>query len=162
MSEYMQGELLHYLKIFLAGIFLAAVYDVFRILRNVISHNHFFISMEDLIYWCGAGLFLFVVVYLENDGVIRIYALMGLFLGAFLYHTAISEIFVQYLSLFLSKLSRLLKTLLNSVFCRRKRLKFRFKRVRICIGKNKPAGKVRKNRNEEKKEKKSAKSDCNV
>ena len=37
----MQGELLLFLKIFLAGIFLAAVYDVFRILRNVISHNHF-------------------------------------------------------------------------------------------------------------------------
>ncbi|MGN0399581.1 MAG: spore cortex biosynthesis protein YabQ [Blautia sp.] len=162
MSEYMHGELLFFLRIFLAGIFLAAVYDIFRILRNVMPHNDFFINMEDLIYWCGAGLFLFSVIYLENDGVIRVYAFAGLFLGTLLYHTAISDVLVQYLSVFLSKLNALLKILLKPVFCGRKRLKFRLKRVRICICKQKSIRKIRKNQNEKKKEKKSAESDCNV
>ena len=77
----MQQELLFFCRTFLAGVLLAAAYDILRIFRNVISHNDFFVSLEDLLYWCMAGVFLFSVIYLENDGVIRVYALAGICLG---------------------------------------------------------------------------------
>lgn len=155
----MQQELLFFCRTFLAGVLLAAAYDILRIFRNVISHNDLFVSLEDLLYWCVAGVFLFSVIYLENDGIIRVYALAGICLGALIYHWGLSGFLVKYLSAFLSKIKCLLKIPLKPLYYLRKRLKFWLSGVKISLSKQKSIRKVRKNQNEKKKEKKPAKQD---
>lgn len=162
MSQYMHQELFFFCRSFLAGILLAAVYDIFRIFRNVLSHSSFFINLEDLLYWCSAGLFLFSVIYTQNDGVIRVYALAGISLGALLYHAGPSSIFVKYLSAFLSGLKVLLKIPLKPFNRGRKRLKFWLTRVKISLYEQKSIQKIRKSKNAKKKKEKSGKQDRNA
>ena len=82
----MQGELLLAADAFLAGVFLAACYDILRIFRNIADHSSFWVGMEDILYWCASGIYLFNLIYRENDGMIRFYVLLFTGLGALLYH----------------------------------------------------------------------------
>ena len=74
----MYQELLFFCRTFLAGVFLAVCYDVLRIIRKIIVHTSFWMGMEDIFYWCFTGVFLFFVIYTENNGVIRSYALLAM------------------------------------------------------------------------------------
>ncbi len=150
----MQQELLLFCRTFLAGVCLAVCYDLLRILRNTAAHSTFLIGLQDILYWCAAGLFLFSVIYRENDGVIRIYVLLGTFLGAFVYHAGPSVILVKYLSAFLKQTVRCLGILGKPLKLWRKRLKFYLTGVKIALYKRKPTQRVRKQKNEEKKKKK--------
>lgn len=150
----MQQELLLFCRTFLAGVCLAVCYDMLRILRNTAAHSTFLIGVQDVFYWCAAGFFLFSVIYRENDGVIRIYALLGTILGAFVYHAGPSVILVKYLSAFLKQTVRYLGILGKPLKIWRKRLKFYLTGVKIALYQQKPIQRVRKQKNEEKKKKK--------
>lgn len=126
----MHQEMVFFCHTFLAGVFLAACYDILRIFRNLVTHHSFFTEMEDLFYWCLTGFFLFSVIYEENDGVIRIYALFSIGLGAWLYHAGPSEWLVGF---FVKPIRKW-----------RKRLKFLWDRVRIILCEQKSARTIRK------------------
>ena len=111
------------------------------------------------IYSVFSGMSYPTVIYLENDGIIRVYALAGICLGALIYHWGLSGFLVKYLSAFLSKIKCLLKIPLKPLYYLRKRLKFWLSGVKISLSKQKSIRKVRKNQNEKKKEKKPAKQD---
>ena len=68
----MEQEFLLLLKLFLTGIFLGLLYDCLRIWRSVMTNSRFWIDLQDLIYWSSAGLFVFYVIYMENNGQIRL------------------------------------------------------------------------------------------
>lgn len=150
----MHQELLFFCRTFLAGVLITAGYDMLRIFRNVIPHRDFWVNLEDLLYWCAAGGALFFVIYRENDGTIRIYALAGIILGVLAYHEGPSRLLVKYISIILSKIKTLLILPLKPLNVLRKRLKFPLRRVRIFLSKQKPMRKVRKSKNEKKKEEK--------
>lgn len=154
MSGYMQQELLFAAKTFLAGVFMAALYDLLRIFRNIAAHSPLLTGVEDILYWCASGIYLFYVIYQGNDGVIRIYALFSIGLGAFLYHTGPSTVMVKYSSAFLRKIGKLLGILGKPIGMCRKRLKFWLDRVKISLHEQKSIQKIRKRKNEKKKEKK--------
>ena len=75
----MHEELLFFCRAFWAGACLAAGYDLLRIFRRLVSHSPFLTGAEDILYWCCAGIYLFGMIYRENDGVIRTYALLAVF-----------------------------------------------------------------------------------
>lgn len=160
----MHQELIFFCRAFLAGACLAAGYDILRIFRNLVVHGAFWVGMEDLIYWCLAGLFLFSVIYVENDGVIRIYALFAVGLGALIYHVGPGAFLVKYLTWFLRKVGDLLRILARPVIKQRKRLKFWQDRVKLSLSEQKSIRNSRKRENEkkEKEEKKSTEQDGNA
>ena len=53
---------------FLVGVFLAASYDILRILRGIFLHGTFLINLEDLLYWIYVTIVVFVELYEKNDG----------------------------------------------------------------------------------------------
>lgn len=128
----MQQELLFFSRTFLAGTCLAVCYDLLWIFRRIVKHSSFFIGMEDILYGCAAGFFLFSVIYQENDGIIRAYALFAVFSGVLLYQMC------------------------------RKRLKFWLIRCKIFLGKQEFMQRIRKRENEKKKKKKSAEQNRNA
>ena len=110
---------------FLVGVFLAASYDVLRILRGMIPHSAFFINLEDLLYWIYVAVVVFVQLYDKNDGQLRGYVFGSLLAGMLIYAASFGRICVPPLIRFLQ---RVLGVLLRPVrrlaaFLHRKRKK---------------------------------------
>lgn len=99
-------ELQFFLISVLWGGILLAAYDVLRIFRRIIRHGAVLIAIEDLIYWLAASLFIFAMIFRENNGIIRGFSMIGMLLGSILYHFGISEILVN-------AVTKLLQTLLS-------------------------------------------------
>ena len=146
---------------FLAGVFLAVCYDVLRIFRNIADHSTFWIGAEDILYWCASGIYLFELIYQENDGMIRLYVLFFTGAGALLYHAGPSMILVKYISAILMKIGSFLGILGWPIRICRKRLKSWFIRVKISLCKQKSIQRIRKRWNEKYKKKKVAKQNRN-
>lgn len=76
-----------------AGLFL--LYDILRIFRRIVPHGNVWIGVEDLVYWMICTGVVFVMLYWENDGMVRGFALLGLVFGMTLYHLLLSRYIVS-------------------------------------------------------------------
>lgn len=115
MNQAISVELQFFLISVLWGAILLLVYDGLRILRRVIKHDSFFIAVEDLIFWVLASLFIFAMMYKENNGIIRGFSVMGMAIGMVIYHYIISEFFVTMITKLIHMLLRPFSIAYNSV-----------------------------------------------
>ena len=85
MSQEITEELLLFFHSFLTGIIMAVFYDGLLIIRRVIRHGQFWISLEDFFFWliCAWGGFLLLVG--ENYGFLRWVAVGGAILLSLIY-----------------------------------------------------------------------------
>lgn len=97
------------------GACMAAVYDVFRVLRRVIPHNTVAVSTEDLIFWICMGLPAFGFVLFINDGVFRLYFVLGIMLGIFVYRETLGRLIVTALSFLLKKIVKFFTFILKKI-----------------------------------------------
>lgn len=99
------------------GIFITFLYDCLRILRRVLPHARFAVSLEDLAFWVYCGAQVFLLMYHESNGTLRWFAVLGALTGMFFYRKWISPLFVKYISILLSRIlclaGKLLKWLLK-------------------------------------------------
>lgn len=106
MSQVIHHEILFFLISIWSGVLVLCGYDQLRVLRRVISHNTFFQSLEDFLYWTWAGIFSFGVIFKENGGAIRGFSLAAMAFGMWFYYCTISrwvirsEVFVLRVILF--------------------------------------------------------------
>lgn len=119
-----EGQFL--LSCFIAGVCITVVYDGLRISRRVISHNTFWVAVEDLIFWMGAAIFLFYVLYETNNGVIRWFSVAGAGVGMMVYKSLIGEHLVEIMSTIINRILDVVVNILKTLFRPAKRL---FKRV---------------------------------
>ncbi len=90
---------IHFFEVsILWGTFMLIFYDFFRILRRVVNHNSFFVAMEDLIYWVICALLIFQMMYQQNNGIIRGFAILAILIGMILYHWLISDFLVGFVA----------------------------------------------------------------
>ncbi|MFP4698327.1 MAG: spore cortex biosynthesis protein YabQ [Eubacteriales bacterium] len=82
----------------LSGFAIGVFYDIIRIIRRVIKHSNWLINVEDVLFWVISSVFLFVILFNQNGGVIRGYAIIGVGLGMFLYFGFLSQLFVKTIS----------------------------------------------------------------
>lgn len=82
----------------LRGILMLVLYDLLRIIRRVISHGVWAVAMEDLCYWLAAAFLVFQLIYQENDGALRGYALFAVGVGMAAYHWSVSSWLVEHIS----------------------------------------------------------------
>lgn len=97
------------------GIYITFVYDILRILRRVIPHPNFLISVEDMGFWIYCAVKVFLLMYYESNGTLRWFAIFGALAGMFLYRKLASPFFVKYLSLILRKVLGVLCKILGLV-----------------------------------------------
>ncbi len=100
----------------LMGLFFSFVYDLLRIVRRVVKHNAFLVSVEDLGFWVYCGAEVFLLMYHESNGTLRWFAVMGALAGMLVYGKTISPLFVKYASLGLQKVLHLLAGCLRWLF----------------------------------------------
>lgn len=79
------------------GAGLMMLYDLLRILRLLIPHSWAVIGLEDLTYWCIAGLATFYLLYQENDGGLRSYVIVTVLLTMVVYDRLFSRFFLKLL-----------------------------------------------------------------
>lgn len=130
----MNHELLFFFQSILWGALLLFFYDVLRIGRRLFPREAVFVSIEDLIYWPLAGVFLFGRMYQANQGKIRGYAIVALILGMAIYGGTISRKFVD-------GAVKILRIPMNFVISIEKRLLFAGRQCKILILKRLGKGK---------------------
>lgn len=82
----------------LLGAGLLAVYDVIRILRRIFIHGVIWVSIEDFEYWAAAAIFFFLRLCKVNNGIVRVYILLAMALGAFVYYSLLSRHLMRWLT----------------------------------------------------------------
>lgn len=116
MSSQIAGEGWFFFHSFLFGIILTVFYDLFRILRRVFSHGNFWVSVEDLFFWILTSCGIFYMLYYENNGVFRWFAVFGAGIGMFLYKKTASEFLVSIISGILQHILHFWGSLLKKLF----------------------------------------------
>ncbi len=79
-------EVAIFLSACLTGNVIYLAYEAVLIVRQLLKHSYFLISVEDMLYWIVIGLFLFSEIYRTCDGSIRWYFLVGTLIGAGVTH----------------------------------------------------------------------------
>lgn len=98
MSQSITVELQFFAISILWGAIVLLAYDQLRILRRIIRHNSFWITVQDLIFWIIASVFIFAMIYAKNSGTIRGFSVMGMVIGMVVYHYALSDLIVVFIS----------------------------------------------------------------
>ena len=80
----------------LRGIFILILYDLIRIFRRIVPHGVLAVALEDVLYWAGTALLIFQLLYRENDGAVRGYALFAVAAGMLFYHQTVSNWMVEH------------------------------------------------------------------
>jgi len=88
------GEVYIFLYAVVGGLIIAFLYDVLRIKRRAIKTGAIIVSLEDIIYWFVAAVFLFITVYKSNSGEMRGYIFIGNVIGVILYESLFSKIII--------------------------------------------------------------------
>lgn len=94
------GFMLH---AFYMGVYITFVYDILRIVRRVIPHPNFLVSLEDMGFWIYCAVEVFLLMYYESNGTLRWFAICGALTGMFLYIKIASPFLVKYASMLLGK-----------------------------------------------------------
>lgn len=98
MSEIISFESRVFLLFVLHGICLVLCIDVLRSWRMAVSHGPLWMGLEDFSFWFAAGLRTFVLIFIYQDGVLRLYTAAAMALGMFLYHKIASRWVVRGIS----------------------------------------------------------------
>lgn len=125
MSQSIIDEVTFLLHSFLMGILITFVYDGFIIMRRLIRHNLFLISVEDLIFWIACAIGVFYMLYEENNGILRWFAVFGAALGMAAYKKSVSPFLVKIITMVIERI-------FHGLFCI---IRFLFKPVRFAGGK---------------------------
>lgn len=92
----------------LMGFLITFIYDWLRILRRLIPHNIFWVSVEDLIFWVFCAIEVFLLMNKESNGTLRWFAVLGALTGMIAYKKILGAFLVKYITLILKTIFRFL------------------------------------------------------
>ena len=103
-------ELQFFGKALLYGAALAFSYEGLKVFRRLISHGTVWMAMEDLAYWLIWGFLIFRMLYRENSGAVRGFAIAAVVLGMLLYVQ-----FAKFFRIIRKKLHKCIKEVIMSL-----------------------------------------------
>lgn len=115
MSQDIVQEVVFFLHSILMGLVITFAYDWILVFRKLFRHGRFLMSVEDFIYWFLCGIGVFYMLYKENNGVLRWFAVMGAALGMLFYKLAIKNRFVYIMSTCIHKIMWLISHVIQVV-----------------------------------------------
>lgn len=115
MSQDIIKEVMFLLHSFLMGVMITFVYDGFLILRRLIKHTVLLVSLEDMVFWIACAIGVFYMLYEENNGILRWFAVVGAALGMITYKKTFSPFIIKTASKVLSWIFQLLSKLVRFV-----------------------------------------------
>lgn len=95
MAELIYDEMQLFMVCLALGMVLALIYDGIRIFRLLFSHWDWVVDVEDLVYWIFTAWMVFRTLFYYNQGMLRGYAFLGMFLGMLLYILTVSRLLLR-------------------------------------------------------------------
>lgn len=140
----------------LVGSIIGIFFDCFRILRKVTKTSDLMTALEDGIFWILTGLFLIYMIFVFNNGEIRLFLILGAFVGLILYFMTISKFFVKLSIKIIQFVNQyFFRPILKVILLLLKPFKFLFllfkKKVIICLIKIRERKKMLKEKSKKKK-----------
>jgi len=96
----------------LNGFLIGVLFDVFRILRKTFKTCDFITYIQDIIFWILSGLMLLYSIFKFNNGELRIFIFIGVFLGTLLYMLVFSKILINTSVFIINTIKKILNALI--------------------------------------------------
>lgn len=95
MSTFALNQIQVFLIFIFCGVLIGFLFDIFRILRKSFKTPDTITYIEDIIFWLLTCLLLAYTIFRYNNGEIRFYIFVGIFIGSMLYMLLISKYIVN-------------------------------------------------------------------
>lgn len=115
MTEIIMGQVRFVLVTLCLGMLLMFGYDLWRFIRWIIPHHKIVVWAEDILYWTLMAVPAYAVFFIYNNGEIRWYGALAVFLGGFLYEKGISSVLRRFGRRYLEKPKRKLGRFLSKI-----------------------------------------------
>lgn len=80
---------------FISGLIIGIIFDIFRITRKTFKLPNIITYIEDALFWILTGAIILFTIYVFTDGQIRLYMILMLIIGAFIYFMFASKYFIK-------------------------------------------------------------------
>lgn len=77
----LERELDIFVHAVIAGIFVYGSYTGIRLIRRIVKHSIWAISVEDFLFWVATSLYLFICIYKTSGGSVRWFFVVGVLIG---------------------------------------------------------------------------------
>lgn len=104
--DFSQGYL--FLIFILVGIIIGLLFDFFRILRRTFKTSDFITYIQDILFWILSGIILIYAIFVFNNGELRAYIFLSIFIGIITYMLTISKYFIKFNVMILSGIKRVI------------------------------------------------------
>ena len=97
---------------FVTGICIGIIFDLFRLTRKVFKLPDIIIYIEDILFWCLAGILILYTIFTFTTGEIRLYMIIIMLFACFLYFISISKFLLHISTKILISIKNITKFLL--------------------------------------------------
>lgn len=77
------------------GFIIGLLFDTFRILRRSFKTSDLITTVEDILFWIITGIIILYTIFVFNNGEIRFFMFVGIFIGTLLYMLLISKYIIK-------------------------------------------------------------------
>ena len=89
------NQLSSFIIFIIVGGTISIIFDIFRVLRKTFKTPDFLTYFEDICFWIISGALIIISTFLFNNGELRLYIFILLFLGSLIYILFISKYFIK-------------------------------------------------------------------
>ena len=113
MLSYTQGQL--FIFFFIIGMCIGIIYDIFRVIRKNFKTKDFVTQIEDVIFLIFCGALTLISIIELNNGEVRFYLFIAIFLGILLYFLTFSKVCVIIINVIVKFCKNLFKFILKII-----------------------------------------------
>lgn len=97
------------------GVIIGILFDFFRILRKSFKTPDFVTYIEDVIFWILTGLLTLYSIFVFNNGEIRFFMFLGIFIGIALYMLLCSTYIIKFSVFIINKTKKIILKIFNII-----------------------------------------------
>ena len=90
-----ENQLELFLIFIINGIIIGILFDIFRVLRKTFKTNDIVTYLEDILFWILTGIIVLYSIFTFNNGEIRLFMFLAIFIGAVIYLFLFSSYFIK-------------------------------------------------------------------
>ncbi|MFL0252130.1 spore cortex biosynthesis protein YabQ [Clostridium neuense] len=109
------GQFVFLLCNFIAGIVVAGLFDLYRVIRNIKKVGRILVFIQDIIFLILCALIVFAFLLYTNEAYINIYVYAFMILGIIFYAKVISKGYVKIVDSILRKLMKITRITINFI-----------------------------------------------
>lgn len=95
LNDYTISQAYLFLIFCINGILIGLLFDLFRILRKSFKTPDFVTYIEDVVFWFLTGLLILYSIFTYNNGELRAYIFIAIFIGIVIYILALSKYIIK-------------------------------------------------------------------